>query len=325
MTDDRQPSTSTLTLIGTATMLLRLGPFTILTDPNFLHRGEEARIGFGLRTRRLTDPALEIGDLPELDAVVVSHLHGDHFDQIAERRLPKDVPIVTTRQGAIGLRAKGFTDARGLRPWRSETLHAGEWRLRVSAVPGRHAPRPLYALLPQVMGSVIDLHEGTERRLRLYVTGDTLFHDRLRLIPQRFPDIDAAAVHLGATKLFGLMLTMDASQGIRTIDLVRPRIAIPIHTSDYPIFTESLGEFTARVAGTPLRDRIRIVPPGATISLDDAVPARRSGSRSDPSSAGQGHEPSHDEPAHGVPTDSSAGSTRTTSDVGSAPEPVVTE
>jgi hypothetical protein len=31
-----------LTFIGTATTLLRLGDFTLLTDPNFLHRGQRA-------------------------------------------------------------------------------------------------------------------------------------------------------------------------------------------------------------------------------------------------------------------------------------------
>jgi hypothetical protein len=37
-----------VTFIGTATTLLRLGPFTLLTDPNFLHRGQHAKLGYGL-------------------------------------------------------------------------------------------------------------------------------------------------------------------------------------------------------------------------------------------------------------------------------------
>jgi len=34
-----------LSFIGTATTLLRLGPFKILTAPNFLHRGQRAYLG----------------------------------------------------------------------------------------------------------------------------------------------------------------------------------------------------------------------------------------------------------------------------------------
>jgi L-ascorbate metabolism protein UlaG (beta-lactamase superfamily) len=39
-----------LTFIGTATTVLRLGGFTLLTDPNFLHRGQRAYLGYGLTT-----------------------------------------------------------------------------------------------------------------------------------------------------------------------------------------------------------------------------------------------------------------------------------
>jgi L-ascorbate metabolism protein UlaG (beta-lactamase superfamily) len=82
---DRAPMpeavTTRVTYGGTATMLLELGPFTVLTDPNFLHRGQRAYLGKGLLTKRLTEPAIGPADLPELDAVVLSHLHGDHFDR----------------------------------------------------------------------------------------------------------------------------------------------------------------------------------------------------------------------------------------------------
>src|SRR5688572_20079606 len=82
--------------IGTATVLIRCAGFTILTDPNFIHRHEQVDIGYGIHATRQTDPALEIGDLPPLDLVLLSHFHGDHFDQVAERDLNQVLPIVTT-------------------------------------------------------------------------------------------------------------------------------------------------------------------------------------------------------------------------------------
>jgi len=36
-----------LTFVGTATTILRIGAFTILTDPNFLHRGQRAYLAWG--------------------------------------------------------------------------------------------------------------------------------------------------------------------------------------------------------------------------------------------------------------------------------------
>jgi hypothetical protein len=61
-----------ITFIGTATTIVRLGSFTVLTDPNFLHHGQRAYLGKGLWSRRLTEPAMQPADLPALNAVVLS-------------------------------------------------------------------------------------------------------------------------------------------------------------------------------------------------------------------------------------------------------------
>src|SRR3712207_1391309 len=82
--------------VGTATVILRYAGFTILTDPNFLHQGDHVHLGYGLRSERVTNPAIEIEELPPLDLVVLSHMHEDHFDRIAEQKLNKTTPIVTT-------------------------------------------------------------------------------------------------------------------------------------------------------------------------------------------------------------------------------------
>src|SRR3954470_3652057 len=98
-----------VTFIGTATVLLRVAGMTFLTDPNFLHQGEHAPLGGGLRSRRLTNPAIELDELPALDFVLLSHHHGDHFDPVVIERLPKDLPIVTTGHAARKLARHGFT------------------------------------------------------------------------------------------------------------------------------------------------------------------------------------------------------------------------
>jgi L-ascorbate metabolism protein UlaG (beta-lactamase superfamily) len=64
-----------LEFIGSATTVLRLGPFTLLTDPNFLHQGDPAYLGKGLFSQRRTEPSRQPADLPPVDAVVLSHLH----------------------------------------------------------------------------------------------------------------------------------------------------------------------------------------------------------------------------------------------------------
>ena len=109
--DRRKPDlrVGSIFFIGTATTLIRYAGFTLLTDPNFLHKHDVAKLGYGLRSKRLTNPALEIADLPPLDAIVLSHFHDDHFDRIAARDLPKNVPIVTTPHASRSLKRRDFT------------------------------------------------------------------------------------------------------------------------------------------------------------------------------------------------------------------------
>ena len=73
-------SIGSVTFIGNATVLIRYAGLTILTDPTFIHKHEQVSIGYGMHTTRLTDPAMDIRDLPPLDFILLSHFHGDHFD-----------------------------------------------------------------------------------------------------------------------------------------------------------------------------------------------------------------------------------------------------
>jgi L-ascorbate metabolism protein UlaG (beta-lactamase superfamily) len=240
-----------LLFVGNATVLVRCAGFTVLTDPNFLHRGERAYLGNGLWSKRLKDPAVELDALPPSDVVVLSHLHGDHFDRVARRGLDRRVPIVTTRHAVRRLRPQGF-DARPLDTWGSLELRRGATSLRVTALPGRHAPGPAQALLPPVMGSLLEFRRSAgDEPLRLYLSGDTLVHDDLREIRRRQPELDLAVLHLGGTRVLGLLVTMDGAQGVELLQMLRPRRAVPVHYDDYGVFTSPLSDFQAAVAAAP--------------------------------------------------------------------------
>ena len=253
-----------VTFIGTATVLLRYGGFTILTDPNFLHRGERAYLGMGLWVKRLTDPAIDIDQLPPLDLVVLSHHHGDHFDAIAARGLDKDLPIITEPHSARKLASQGFRRAVALETWESQVVEKDGTTLRITAMPGKHAPRPLGAVIPPTMGSMLEFEDAGGIAIRLYVTGDTLLHDRLADIPARYPDIDLCLIHLGGTRIGGILLTMDAAQGVEALRLVAPRAAVPIHHDDYPVFKSPLRDFLSAAAAAALPTTLHVLARGET-------------------------------------------------------------
>ena len=265
-----------LFFVGTATTLLRYGELTLLTDPNFLHAGQYAYLGHGLVSRRRTEPALDISALPPVDGVVLSHLHGDHWDRVAQRGLDRDLPVITTPHARKRLHRRGFRGAAGLTTWESTSLYRGRTSVRITALPGRHATGMLRHLLPPVMGSMLEFSTGGGPvDMRVYLSGDTLFVDDLAEIPRRFLHVDNGVLHLGGTRIpagwrFGRQVTMDAVQGADLMELVDPTVAIPVHFDDYPVFTSPLSDFHMEVDRRGLQDRVRFVERGGTVPLATA-------------------------------------------------------
>jgi len=255
--------------VGTATIVLQYAGFTILTDPNFLHQGDHVHLGYGLRSRRLTNPALDIEELPPVDLVLLSHMHEDHFDRIAAEKLDKGLPIITTHHASDALQKKGFRSLYALNTWQSLQVFKGRSGLTITSLPGRHGPGLLNALLPPVMGSMLEFQDGdANQRFCLYITGDTLVIDQLKEIPERYPNIDIGLFHLGGTRIFGILLTMDAQQGVDAMRMVAPKRAIPIHYNDYTVFKSPLEDFQEAVVTAGLEDKVIYLNHGETYNFE---------------------------------------------------------
>ena len=138
--------------------------------------------------------------------------------------------------------------------------------LTITAIPGQHGPAFASKLLPAVMGSMLDFAVG-DRTLRVYITGDIVMHDDLRQIPQRYPGVDIALLHLGGTRIAGILLATDAEQGVQALRLIAPRVAIPVHYDDYTVFKSPLADFASAVKAAGLGDRVHYLDRGETYSF----------------------------------------------------------
>jgi L-ascorbate metabolism protein UlaG (beta-lactamase superfamily) len=161
--------------LGAATVLIRLGGFTLLTDPHF------------------RDAALSIEQLPPLDLCLLSQLDEDHCDRVAEARLPRELPIITTPQAARRLAKKGFVDLQPLRPWQGREFVRGALSLAVTAMP---AQLGFSLLKPRVMDVMLDFAANGHRVFRLYFSG--YLHRAPAELERRHPDIDLALLRVGA-------------------------------------------------------------------------------------------------------------------------------
>jgi L-ascorbate metabolism protein UlaG (beta-lactamase superfamily) len=265
----------TVTFIGNATTLIAAGEVTLLTDPNFLHRGQHAYLGYGLLSRRLKEPALSVDELPPIDAIVLSHMHGDHWDRVAQKKLDHSLPIVTTPDAAKRLHHRGFGAALGLSTWQHHTVTKGATTVTITSLPGRHAPSWTQRLLPPVMGTMVEFSTGDAGpRRRLYISGDTLLIEELNEIPARFDSIDVGVLHLGGTRLpagpslpFGLTVTMDGRQGAELVAMLKLPKMIPVHFDDYGVFASPLADFTTEMRKRGMADRIIELQRGASVTV----------------------------------------------------------
>jgi L-ascorbate metabolism protein UlaG (beta-lactamase superfamily) len=219
-----------------------------------------------LWSRRRTEPALAPHQLPRLDAVVLSHLHGDHFDRVARAELDRDPPVFTTPQAARRLHDWGFRTV-PLEPWQVTELTDGDETLRLTCLPAVHARGWLGHLLPPVMGSMLELDRQGVTRRRVYLSGDTLTGDHVDAIFRRFPAIDAAVVHLGGTRVLLHTVTLDDRQGVDLVRRLDPGRVIPVHHSDYRVFRSPLSDFVERAEEEGLSPRVSPVDPGSSVPL----------------------------------------------------------
>lgn len=151
-----------LTLIRNATMLLELEGRRVLVDPMLDDVGARPPVENSPNPRRnplvrLPLPAEEV--VRELDAVVVTHLHRDHFDETAARLLPRDVPVFCQPEDEQSLAALGLL----ARPLEARFDWEG---LPLTRTGGRHGTGETAERLGPVSGFVLG---------ELYLAGDTIW------------------------------------------------------------------------------------------------------------------------------------------------------
>ena len=156
-----------LQLIRHSTLILNINNKKILIDPMLSPKGLMDPIPDvpNQSQNPLVDLPINIDDIINCDAVLLTHTHRDHFDDVAAELLSKDIPMFCQPEDEEKLIALGFNDVRPV----SHTCSFDE--ITITRTKGKHGHGIIAMKMAPVSGYVITCKDEPS----VYVAGDTVW------------------------------------------------------------------------------------------------------------------------------------------------------
>jgi L-ascorbate metabolism protein UlaG (beta-lactamase superfamily) len=255
-------SNVSITHIGTATAIIEIDGVKLLTDPFFSPAGTEFDVGVTVLKISET-PALGLGDLPPIDAVLLSHEdHPDNLDPLGRQLLDGRL-VFTTMDGAKNLAPR--PGVRGMKPWETVSVNIGGKPFEVTATPCQHLPGGEctgFVLTTPSFGTNLD---GTPNAI--WFSGDTVYFEELDQIASKF-HIVVAICNLGDARVplpeGPLQITMDGKQAADMLRSFKADILVPMHYESWGHFTQGGNELAKVFAEEGIEDQVCWLVPGTS-------------------------------------------------------------
>jgi L-ascorbate metabolism protein UlaG (beta-lactamase superfamily) len=211
-------------LLRHATLVIQIGGKKILIDPMLSGKGAMDPVGNcgnDIRIPMTNLPVLEseIEELlEEVDAVIVTHLHRDHWDVVAQKKIDKGKTIICQPTDKSKLNEQGFLATLSVED-------QVEWHgLTISRTNGRHGTGEIGQLMGEVSGFVLD--DGQQK---VFVAGDTIWCEEVKAALQKYqPDFTILNAG-GAQFLKGDPITMTPDDIIKVHEELPETNIIAVH------------------------------------------------------------------------------------------------
>ncbi len=227
-----------VTWIGHATVLLRLGGINVLTDPHFSERASPLAFA---GPKRYHPPGVALADLPEIHAVVISHSHYDHLDVDSVRQLYQRSGGKLHFFVPLGLKAwfadLGIDSVSELDWWEQAEIKG----VRFTLTPVQHwSARGLFDRNRTLWGGwAISAPD-----LNFFFAGDTGYSAEFREIGKRLGPFDFAALPIGAyePRWFMQAQHVDPAEALRIHQDIRARQSLGVHWGAFEMADDALDE-----------------------------------------------------------------------------------
>ncbi|MBU0738840.1 MAG: MBL fold metallo-hydrolase [Alphaproteobacteria bacterium] len=245
-------------LIRSATLVVGMADVRLLIDPWLAAKGE-GRSYSGRATSPLVDLPLALEELlGGIDAVLVSHLHSDHFDEAAQRALPKSMPILCHTRDRDQIAAMGFSDVRAI----GDGMTVGS--VSIHTTDGLHGPPEVLDDMGEVSGFMI----SAAGEPTLYWAGDTILCPEVKaVLADARPDV--IVVHgCGALWQGNGPLVMDGPMVLDTVDLSGNATVVVTHLDAVDHATVSRADLRRMADAASIdQSRLRVPEDGELLSF----------------------------------------------------------
>lgn len=236
-----------LTWIGHATFLIRLGGLNILTDPFFSERASPFSF---MGPKRFAPPGIALADLPKIDVIVISHNHYDSFDAPALEQLASGHPkarVLAPLGLAKPIRELGFTNVREMDWYETDTVGG----VNFQATPAIHRSNRGLFDVNQTLWSGFVI---ASPRHRIWFAGDTALGPIFeKEVAPRIGPVDTALVPIGAflPRDFMRPVHTNPEEAVALARIMGAATAIGMHWGTLPLGADKPIEAKQRFEAAP--------------------------------------------------------------------------
>jgi L-ascorbate metabolism protein UlaG (beta-lactamase superfamily) len=254
--------------LGHATVLINFFGIKILTDPVLFPRIGIRLPGFTIGPKRLTAPALSVGELPEIDLILLSHAHFDHFDtrtlrHLSRRRSPRRpeadsdalTKIITAPHTSDLLRWTKFREVTELRWGEQKSITASTGEINIVAFRAKHwGARMQHDDYRGYNGYLLERNGR-----RIIFGGDTAMTDDFQQL-RSHDSIDLAIMSIGCYNPW-IRTHCNPEQAVQMANDAGAKFIMPVHHQTFRLsfepFREPIERFEAALRDTPERSALR--------------------------------------------------------------------
>lgn len=253
--------------IRNATVKITYGDTTFLIDPMLAKKG--AYPGFEHTYQsNLRNPLVDLPESPDkvisgVDAVIVTHTHLDHWDDAAQKALPKDIPLFTQHEeDAQLIRSQGFKNVRVL------TDEAEFGGVKITKTGGQHGTDEMYAVpaLAKSLGEAMGVVFQAPGYKTLYLAGDTIWRKEIdQAIEKYHPEV--IVLNAGKAKMTGYegAIIMGEEDVLRAAQAAKDAKIVAVHMDAVNHMSLTREELRNYVKKQGIESRVDIPQDGASL------------------------------------------------------------